>query len=191
MKPVLYTLARIILWPLVTIFCKPKVVNKEYLKLKAPVILAGNHTSYVDNLIVGYTTSDDLYYVVKEELHKGLLKPIFVLFGTIPVDRKNHNNKDSKEKIINILKKNKKVVIFPEGTINKTESIIMSFKYGAVSLAKKADAYIVPFAIKGRLKPFRRSVTIILDKPYKVKGNLTYENKKLEKKVIKLLKKGD
>ena len=191
MKPILYTLTRIILWPLVTIFYKPKVVNKKYLKLKAPIILAGNHTSYVDNLIVGYTTSDDLYYVVKKELHKGLLKPIFVLFGTIPVDRKNHGNKDSKEKIINILKKNKKVVIFPEGTINKTEDIIMPFKYGAVSLAKKADAYIIPFAIKGKLKLFRRSVTITLDKPYKVKGNLTYENKKLEKKVIRLLKKGD
>ena len=189
MKPILYRVARIILWPIVTIFCKPKVIHKEYLKIKAPIILAGNHTSYVDNLILGYTTSDDLYYVVKEELHRGILKPIFTLFGTIPVDRCNHNNKESKEKIINILKQNKKVVIFPEGTINKTDDIIMPFKYGAVSLAKKADAYIVPFAIKGKLKLFKRDVTIILDKPYKVTGNLSYENKKLENKVIKLLKK--
>lgn len=188
MKPFVYSACRFILRPFVTLFYKPKVIGIENLPKDKPIILAGNHTCLRDPFIVGYITNDDLYYIVKKELHEGIIKPFFKYSGTIPVDRKNKGNENAFKAVLDILKENKKVVIFPEGTINKTNDIIMPFKYGAVSLAKKSGAYIVPFGIKGRLKIFRRTVSISLGKPYKITKDLEYENKKLEQKVINLLK---
>lgn len=188
MKPILYTAARFILKPIVAVLYRPKVIGSKNILNDEPIILAGNHTGYLDAFALGYTTRRDLYYIVKKELHEGKFKTFFKLVGTIPVDRKNKNNSNSLSKAEEILKEKKIVVIFPEGTINKTDDIIMPFKFGAVSLAKKSGAYIVPFAIKGKFKLFKRSITIKLGKPYKTNDDLEKENKKLEQKVIKLLK---
>jgi len=167
---------------------RPKVIGGKHILKGQPIILAGNHTSYLDSFALGYTTRRDLLYIVKKELHEGPFKLIFKLVGTIPVDRQNKGNKGSLVKAEEALKQNRIIVIFPEGTINKTNEIIMPFKYGAVSLAKKSGAYIVPFAIKGKFKLFKRTVTIKLGEPYKINDDLDKENKKLEQKVIKLLK---
>lgn len=188
MKPYLYTIARFILKPIVWFLYKPEVIGSKNILKGKPIILAGNHTGYLDAFALGYTTRRDLLYIVKKELHEGPFKIIFKLVGTIPVDRKNKGNKGSLAKAEEALKNNQIIVIFPEGTINKTDDIIMPFKYGAVSLAKKSGAYIVPFAIKGKFKIFKRTVTIKLGEPYKVNDDLDKENKKLEQKVIKLLK---
>ena len=107
--------------------------------------------------------------------------------GIIPVNRKIKNPEAVKIAVAR-LKLNQVIGIFPEGTINKTKDIIMPFKMGAVKIAKESDAYIVPFAIKGKYKVFGKSLSISFAKPYKIKSeDLVLENKKLEKKVITLL----
>ena len=45
---------------------------------------------------------------------------------------------------------NKVIGIFPEGTINRTEDIIMPFKYGAVKMSKETNKLLVPFAINNK-----------------------------------------
>ena len=83
---------------------------------------------------------------------------------------------------------NKVIGIFPESTINKTNDIIMPFKYGAVKMAKESNCYIVPFAITNKYKLLKKSVTISFGKPYKLTKNIEEENKKLENKVIELMR---
>ena len=50
---------------------------------------------------------------------------------------------------IDTLKEDKVIGIFPEGTINRTDDIIMPFKIGAVKMAYETNSEIVPFAITG------------------------------------------
>lgn len=50
---------------------------------------------------------------------------------------------------IKILKKGGAVGIFPEGTRNKTDALLLPFKPGAVAIAQRGGAVIVPFAITG------------------------------------------
>ena len=66
----------------------------------------------------------------------------------------------------------------------------MPFKYGAVKIASVADAKIVPFAIIGEYKRFRKGLKIVFGEAYTVKDkrDLTKENVKLMNKVIKLMK---
>ena len=88
---------------------------------------------------------------------------------------------------MNILAKKELLGIFPEGTINRTNDVIRTFKYGAVSMAKKTNSWIVPFSITGKYKLFQKSVKIAFGTPYKVTGDLEVENNKLMKEVKELI----
>lgn len=107
--------------------------------------------------------------MAKKELFESKFTNFFFRnMGCIPVNRSIHD-KDAKNEAVEVLKNNEVLGIFPEGTVNKTNEIVLPFKYGAVSFAKKTNAYIVPFAITGKYKIFRRSIKITYGKPYKVK----------------------
>jgi 1-acyl-sn-glycerol-3-phosphate acyltransferase len=78
--------------------------------------------------------------------------------------------------------------IFPEGTINRTDDIIMPFKIGAVKMAKETNTKIVPFVITGEYKAFKKNIAIEFLKPIEIKSdNLTKENEKLMKIISKKL----
>ena len=113
----------------------------------------------------------------------------FKASGCISVDR---SKKDpvAKEKALEVLKDNGAIGIFPEGTRNRTKDLLQPFKFGAVSLAKKTDATIVPFAITGEYKFRSKDLKVTFAKPFKV-GNMDLEeaNEKLYKEVLKILKK--
>ena len=82
------------------------------------------------------------------------------------------------------------VGIFPEGTINRTDDIIMPFKIGAVKMSHDTDSTIVPFIITGEYKLFKRNTRIEFFKGYKIKSDdLTKENEKLMNKISKELEK--
>ena len=72
--------------------------------------------------------------------------------------------------------------------INKTDKIILPFKYGAVSFASKTHSPIVPFVITGKYKLFRKSITIEYGKAYYVGEDLEKENEKLQNTIINMLK---
>ena len=129
--------------------------------------------------------------MAKKELFESKFTNFFFRsMGCIPVNRSIHD-KDAKNEAVEVLKNNEVVGIFPEGTVNKTNEIVLPFKYGAVSFAKKTNAYIVPFAITGKYKIFRRSIKITYGKPYKVKQDLEVENNRLMNTVKRMIKEGN
>ena len=80
------------------------------------------------------------------------------------------------------------VGIFPEGTINRTNDLIMPFKKGAVVMSIRAKSKIIPFAINGMYK--RGKLKIIFGEAYYPKTeDIEKETKVLEDKVIDLIKK--
>ena len=55
----------------------------------------------------------------------------------------------------------------------------MPFKSGAVRMSKESNSYIVPFTIKGKYSPFRKSVKIEFYKPFMATGEKNQDNEKL------------
>jgi len=169
-------------------FYFPKKINKNNIPKTNSIVLAGNHTSNLDALLLMSCTRRTIRFLAKKELCNTKIKKwFFKNVGIIPVDRSKKNPEVIKEacKYLN----NKEVIgLFPEGTINKTKDIIMPFKYGAVKMAKETNSMILPFAISGKYKLFKKSVKIAFGKPYNVTGSLEEENKKLENNVVNLLK---
>ena len=87
--------------------------------------------------------------------------------GCISVDRKN-KDEHAKECAIEVLKDGGAIGLFPEGTRNKTKEFLLPFKFGAVSMAKKTDSYLVPFGITGDYKFRSKNLVIRYGKPFKV-----------------------
>ena len=186
MKYVLYKTLRFLLKPIFKLVYKPTVIGLDNIPENDPVILAGNHTNVMDALLMLYGPKRIVHMMAKKELFNNFITNwFFKSMACISVDRQKHDKK-AKYTAISVLGNNGVVGIFPEGTINKTKDIIMPFKYGAVSIANKSNAYLVPFSITGKYS--NRNITICYDKPYKVSDDLERENKKLMNKVTKLLK---
>ena len=183
-----------IYYSLKTIFCSllkliynPKIVGKQNIPENGPVILAGNHKHSYDPLLAIMSTNRVVHFLAKKELFKGLQGKILLKAGLIRVDR-NNPNPGVVKKAINFLQNGGVVGIFPEGTRNKTEKKLLPFKYGAVSIAQKTKAPIIPFAIKGKYKPFINNLVVEFGEPYYVESeNLEEENNLLKDKILKLL----
>lgn len=181
----LYKLVRPILYVVIKLY-KPKYIGLENIPKDGAFILAGNHTSYLDPLLVASSTKRCVHFFAKDSLYKGIKKPIFKGLGIIPVNR-SIKDKNSLENGIKCLKNNHVVGIFPEGTINRTNDIIMKFKYGTVKMSYETNTKIIPFAIKNKYKFLKKSVTIVFDTPIIAKNNLEKSNVYLENKVKNLL----
>lgn len=165
-----------------------KIINKDYIPENGPIIFVGNHKHNYDGISLMSTTKRPISFLAKKELldKHGWL---FSRLGIIPVNR-NAKNKEAIEKAVSVLNNGGVIGIFPEGTFNKTEYIVRPFKYGAVKISSMTHAPIVPFAIVGEYKIFKRNIKIVFGKPYYVedKKDLTKENIKLMNKVIRLMK---
>lgn len=157
---------------------KPSVTGKENIPESGRVILAGNHTNYFDCLLVASATKRCVHYLAKDELMKGPLKLIFGSLGIIPVNRRQ-KDKAALETAEVYLRDEKLIGIFPEGTINRTDDIIMPFKFGAVKMAKDTETPVIPFVITGKYKPFKKSVKIRFIEPMTVGENLEEANNEL------------
>lgn len=182
-----YVILRSLFKPLIKFIYKPKLLNIEYIPKEGPIILCGNHKNDFDPLLVALSTNRPVHFLAKKELFVGLQKPFFNLLGCIPVNRQIKDNK-AMITALNYLKRGSAIGIFPEGTRNKTEELLLPFKFGAVSLAKKTGALIVPFSIIGKFKLFKKDLSIIFDKPFRV-GNMDLEkaNELLARKIKYLL----
>ena len=189
MDNIFYKCVRPILYVFIKLY-KPTYIGLENIPKDKSFILVGNHTSYLDPILVASTTKECVHFFAKDSLYKGIKKPLFKALGIIPVNRKI-KDKNALNLGIKYLNNNKVIGIFPEGTINKTDEKIMRFKYGAVKMSKETSKLIVPFAINNKYKFLKKSVSITIGTPYVVKGALEIENNKLMNIVENMIKKED
>ena len=190
MSYIVYRTLKFIIKPFFMLIHGTKYIGLENIPKEGPVILAGNHTSNTDALLMLGGPKRIVHMMAKKELFKTkITNAFFKSMACISVDRSIHDE-DAKSEAVKVLNDGELIGIFPEGTINKTDDVILPFKYGAVSFAKKTGAYIVPFSITGSYNIFKRNIKLTYGKPYKVTGDLEVENEKLMKKVTNLIKKG-
>lgn len=191
MDYIVYRTLKFIVKPFFMLIHGTKYVGLDNIPKTGPVILAGNHTGNTDALLMLGGPKRIVHMMAKKELFKKRIsKWFFRSMACISVDRSIHDE-NAKSEAIDVLKNGHVLGIFPEGTVNKTDKVILPFKYGAVSFALKTDAYIVPFAITGKYKVFKKSIKIEYGEAYKVEKDIETENKRLENKVKKLILKGD
>lgn len=177
-----------IIRPLVILYikvCYPsQVLGLNNIPKEGPILLAGNHTKWLDPVILVAVVKRQVHFLAKEELFHGITKPIVRGMGCVPVNRKIHDHL-ALEGAVDYLNEGLCVGIFPEGTINRTDDLIMPFKIGAVKACSETKAKLIPFVITGKYKLFRKKVKIEFLEAMTVGDDLEKANEELMNKVSK------
>ena len=169
------------------IWFNPKIIGENNIPKNEAVILAGNHIHLLDPCNSIIATKRYIHFLAKKELfHSKIGNWFFTKFGSLPIDRNGYNIKTIK-KTKDILNNGGVIGIFPEGTRNRTNNILLPFKDGVVSLAYKTNAWIVPYSIIGTYKFRSKNLRIVFGKPYKVTTNKEEENQVLYQKIKELI----
>ena len=203
-KAPIYRVLKPLLGVLYKGYCSPKIIGKELIPKDGPIIVVGNHKHTFDQFAPMVSTKRVIHYMAKKEYFDGkhslfssgynptwlgrkVTKWLVRNVGCISVDRSKKDS-DAMEHAIEVLNNGFALGLFPEGTRNKTEDLLLPFKFGAVSLAKKTNALIVPFGIAGDYKFRSKNLTVRFGKPFRV-GDMPLEeaNEKLYKTVESLI----
>ena len=156
---------------------------------KGKVVFVANHRSNLDPLIMLNMFWREQHVVAKKELYKNKLLAAFLKgMKTIPVDRSKVELTTIKQ-CLSVLKKNKTLTIFPEGTRNKTDKPLVEIKEGAGLIAIKGDAPIVPIWIKKKPKPFCLNTIYVGDAIHLKKEDLQHSNEIIKNELLSLREK--
>ena len=185
----LYKIAKAIYSKLLKILYNPTTKGTKNIPEKGPIIIVGNHKHAFDPIMVMSHTNRTIHYMAKESLFKGIHGKILESIGTIKIHR-NKSNPIAIKAAEEILKQGGAVGIFPEGTRNRTNQELLKFRHGAVEIAKKTNTPIIPFAIKGDYKLFKKGLSIEFGKPIKISHMEVEEaNNYIRNEVLNILRK--
>lgn len=139
-----------------------------------------NHYTLLDPAYPAWTTWEGLHFLGKKEI---LSTPVLGFVAkkakTIPVNRDGNDVRAILD-ALKCLKNNEKIVIFPEGTRNKTNEPLLPFKPGAAVLAIRAKAPIVPMVIYNKPR-FFHCTHILTEEPFELSQ---YYDRKLTEEEI-------
>lgn len=120
-------------------------------------IFVCNHLSFLDVFFVLVATSKPIHFIAKKELfEKGIFKNFVVKCQCIKVSRDGTDVKAVMQSM-KYLKDGENISVFPEGTRNRSEEILLPFKSGASALSIKTKTPIVPIVQLHKAKFLRRS----------------------------------
>lgn len=150
-------------------------------------ILAGNHKSMWDVILLATSIPTNIRFMAKKELFNNpILESFFSKVGSFPVDRDTVDINAIKT-ALRLLKDGETIGIFPEGTRNKTNELILPFKEGVTRIATKTKKVIVPFGIDGEYKLGKR-INLNIGEPIDMSTiEKDEQTKYLEEKVKELI----
>lgn len=185
-----YKLLTPIMRVLFRLYYNPTIINGNVIPKEGPIIIAGNHKHVYDQCPVIMSTKRVIHYMAKKEYFDGKLAWFFKFVGCIPVNRQI-KDASAKERALDVLRNNGAIGIFPEGTRNKTkDQFLLPFKFGAVSMAKKTNATIIPFGVTGDYKFRSKNLIVRFGTPFKVEDmDLEEANNKLYQEIGDLMRK--
>ena len=129
-----------------------KVINPDKIPKSGQLLLASNHRSVIDPLIIEIALQNSElfgHWISKKELYNSLFFGLFVRnAGTILLDRKKSQMSSFFAEIKAAVTKGDSIFIFPEGTRNKSQSQLCDFKEGARLISVKNRLDILPLYIK-------------------------------------------
>ncbi len=127
---------------------------ENYQKAGKRVLIIANHLSFLDAVLLAVFLPDKPLFAINTIIaKKWWIKPFLSLAQTFALDP---TNPMIVKKLINEVKQDKKCVIFPEGRITVTGSLMKIYE-GPGMIADKSDATILPIRLDGaQYTPFSR-----------------------------------
>lgn len=143
--------------PLVKLYFRFKTIGKKNIPQDKAVIIAPNHQSFLDGLLVSmslkHKTRNKTYFIAKEDHFLSKRKKRLAEKANILIININDNITAILQKASLLLEKGRNIVIFPEGTRSR-DGKMQEFKDAFAILSKELNIPVVPAVINGAYEAF-------------------------------------
>jgi 1-acyl-sn-glycerol-3-phosphate acyltransferase len=149
----LYSFGKVTVAPTLRMLWRPEVIGLEHLPRTGPVIMASNHQSVVDSLIIPIMVARPVYFLAKGEYFQGtLMRTIMTGLNQIPVDRSSGRaSLMALDAALPVLRDGQVLGIYPEGT-RSPDGRLYRGRPGVAKLALDAGATVLPVGLLGTEK---------------------------------------
>lgn len=180
-EKLVFRLARFIAWCIAKVYFRISIEGHAKVPDTGPVMLVANHGSFLDPVWLGISMQRRVQYIMHASYYYSAAHPFFRFMVCIPVDEASQ---------IRALKEGAKALsqgicvgMFPEGTVTR-DGEMGKPKMGALFLAQRAGATVVPCAIKGNTAAFPRwykfpkpnKITILVGEPFTIPEKASRED---------------
>ncbi|MFB9731591.1 MULTISPECIES: lysophospholipid acyltransferase family protein [Ornithinimicrobium] len=180
----IYEVLHPVVTPLATAIFRPEVVGTEHVPATGPVVLASNHLSFADSVVIPLTAPRQVAFLAKSDYFTGsglkgwISREWFTGVGAIPVDRDDPRAAQrSLDLALAHLRSGGAFGIYPEGTRSRDGRLYRG-RTGVAWLALQAGCPVVPVALTGtdRIQPVgarfprRAKVRVEFGAPIPVEG---------------------
>ena len=157
---------------IVSILLQLRVYGRENIPAKGGFILASNHQSYLDPVLLGVSMDRKIHFMARRSLFRiPLFGVLITSLNAFPIERNAADMRGIRE-ALKRLQDGEVIVMFPEGTRSKDGSI-GNMKAGIAMIAGKAGVPIVPALIEGsyrvlprcRIIPTISKINVVFGKP--------------------------
>lgn len=144
------------------------VYNPERVPRSGPVILASNHSSYLDPMLVGAGLPRAINYLTREDLFNlPVIGWILHRWQAVPVNREGGGAKGLKA-ILDRLLNGGGIILFPEGT-RSHDGKLQPARSGIGLTVIKSTAPVIPVRVFGTFAAYNRFMRIPRPRPVAVK----------------------
>lgn len=184
MTSMLYTVLHGVVPPLARAVWRPTIEGLHHVPPTGPVIVASNHLSFVDSVVIPCVVPRKVVFLAKSDYFTGtgakgaLQRAWFEALGMLPVDRDDTKAAlASLDTALEVLGRGEAFGIYPEGTRSRDGRLYRG-RTGVAHLALTAGCPVVPVGLQGtediqpvgsRL-PRRADLTIRFGAPIRVAG---------------------
>ena len=151
----MYTLIHAVVTPLAKAVWRPTVEGIENVPLTGPVIVASNHLSFADSLVIPIVAPRPVVFLAKSDYFTGtglkgaLSRAWFEGIGMVPVDRGDTKAAlASLDIALDVLGRGDAFGIYPEGTRSRDGRLYRG-RTGVAHLALTSGAPVVPVGLHG------------------------------------------
>lgn len=156
----LYNFARVVCVPLFKLLYRCEFNNKFNLPLEGGYVIACNHQSYTDPVLLSMGQKRLIHFIAKEELFRNrFFSALIRSLGAIPIHRGAKADEQALGSAEQVLSQGKLLGIFPEGK-RSLNGELLKMRAGAVMLAYQSGVPVVPACITakgGKIKMFNKT----------------------------------
>ncbi|SDX28419.1 1-acyl-sn-glycerol-3-phosphate acyltransferase [Marininema mesophilum] len=143
-----YSLVKQLVALALRLYHRVEVTGASNIPQTGPIVLVGNHVSYLDPFYIGASFPRQIHFMAKEESFKHpILKRILLSLEAFPIQRGKIDLRSIRKAFV-YLKEGQVVGMFPEGG-RRDENPMEEIKQGAAYIALKTTAHLLPVYIEG------------------------------------------
>jgi 1-acyl-sn-glycerol-3-phosphate acyltransferase len=158
---------------------RPWVVGEDNIPESGPVILASNHLSFVDSLLLPFVVERHIVYLAKSEYFTGtglkgrLSRMFFTGVGQVPIDRSGGKASEAAlDAGLGVLAQGRQLGIYPEGT-RSPDGRLYRGRTGVARMLLESGVTVVPVAMidtdkvlpTGSIFPKLHKVGVVIGEP--------------------------